>query len=132
VSASAYRLAADAVLALHAAFVVFVVFGLVLILVGGWRKWGWVRNPWFRSLHLAAIVYVALQAWLGKICPLTMVEMALRRRAGEASYPGAFIAHWLEELLYWQAPLWVFAVAYTAFAALVAASWLWVRPRPFT
>ena len=72
-----------------------------------------------------------LQAWLGRICPLTTWEMALRERAGEAAYRGAFIAHWLQSLLYHDAPMWVFALAYTLFALLVAASWVWVRPRPF-
>ncbi len=126
-----YRIAADALLALHVAFVLFVVVGLALILAGAWRGWGWVRNPWFRVAHLAAIGIVVLQAWLGRICPLTIWEMALRERAGDATYTGAFIAHWLQVLLYYEAPLWVFGIAYTAFGALVVASWAWVRPRPF-
>jgi hypothetical protein len=57
--------------------------------------------------------------------------MALRRRAGDATYPGDFIAYWLETILYYQAPAWVFMVCYTAFGALVLASWFWVRPRSF-
>ena len=56
--------------------------------------------------------------------------MTLRRRAGDAVYGGSFIAHWLETLLYYQAPPWVFAVCYTAFGLLVVASWVMVRPRP--
>ena len=126
-----YRLAADALLALHVVFVLFVVVGLALILAGAWRGWDWVRNPWFRVAHLAAIGIVVLQAWLGRICPLTIWEMALRERAGDATYTGSFIAHWLQSLLYYEAPLWVFGIAYTAFGALVLASWAWVRPRSF-
>lgn len=126
-----HRIAADAVLAVHAGFVVFVVVGLVLILVGGLRGWSWVRNPWFRLAHVAAIGFVVVQAWLGEICPLTTLEMELRRKAGGATYRGSFIAHWMNELLYFDAPTWVFAVCYTAFGALVAASWFLVRPRPF-
>jgi hypothetical protein len=72
---------------------------------------------------------VVVQSWLGVICPLTTFEMALRTRAGEAGYPGSFIAHWVETILYYQAPPWVFMVCYTAFGALVIASWFWVRPR---
>ena len=129
--ALAYRLGADALLLLHGLFVAFVVCGLLLVLVGGWRGWGWVRNVWFRSAHLAAIGYVTLQAWLGAICPLTIWEMQLRERAGEATYAGAFVAHWVERLLYYRAPDWVFVLLYTVFAGLVVASWLWVRPRRF-
>jgi hypothetical protein len=125
-----YLLAADALLFLHAMFVVFVVAGLVLIFAGGVRGWRWVRNPWFRWAHLAAIAFVVVQAWLGRICPLTAWESALRERAGDAVYTGSFIAYWLDELLYYQAPAWVFTLVYSLFGALVLASWYFVRPRP--
>ena len=128
-SEASYLLAADAILLLHALFVVFVVFGLVLVLVGNPLGWKWVRHFWFRVIHLSAIGFVVLQSWLGAICPLTIWEMALRAKAGDATYSGSFIAHWVGELLYYQASAWVFVVIYTSFGALVAASWFWVRPR---
>lgn len=124
-----FLLAADALLVAHMVFVLFVVVGLVLIIVGKPLDWTWVRNPYFRILHLAAIGVVVLQSWLGVICPLTTWEMALRERAGDTTYSGAFIAHWLDAVLYYQAPAWVFAVCYTFFGAAVVASWFWVRPR---
>lgn len=124
-----YLLAADAMLVLHVLFVGFVIVGLVLVFVGGFRGWSWVRNRTFRIAHLVAIGIVVLQSWFGIICPLTTIEMALRARAGDATYTGSFIAHWLESLLYYQAPAWVFAVCYTGFGAMVVASWFWVRPR---
>lgn len=127
-----FLLAADVLLFGHVLFVLFVVFGLVLIFIGKSAAWAWVRNPWFRIVHLAAIGIVATQSWIGVICPLTTWEMALRQRAGELTYSGSFISHWLETLLYYQAPAWVFAACYAAFAALVAASWFWVRPRRFS
>jgi hypothetical protein len=123
-----YLLAADAVLLLHVLFVVFVVTGLVLILAGKLLSWAWVRNWWFRVIHLAAIGVVVLQSWLGVICPLTKLEMYLRGKAGDAMYAGSFVAHWLESILYYRAPAWVFAACYTAFAAIVVLSWVWVRP----
>lgn len=124
-----YLLAADALLFSHVMFVLFVVFGLALILLGKVMGWLWVRNLWFRIAHLVAIAVVVLQSWAGVICPLTIWEMALRERAGSATYAGSFISHWLEVLLYYQAPAWVFAVCYTAFGASVVASWFWVPPR---
>ena len=128
-SQALYLLAADITLLMHAGFVAFVVVGLILILAGKALAWSWVRNPWFRWLHLAAIGIVVLQSWFGVICPLTTLEMTLRSRAGDSVYPGAFIAHWVETILYYDAPAWVFAVCYTAFGALVVISWYWVRPR---
>ena len=121
-------LMADAVLALHLAFVVFVLAGLLLILTGGVLGWAWVRNRIFRISHLVAIVVVVLQAWLGMICPLTHLEMWLRAQAGEAVYSGTFVSHWMQSLLYYEAPMWVFALCYTAFGLLVLVSWFWVRP----
>lgn len=127
----AYLIAADLLLLTHVLFVAFVVIGLVLILVGKFRHWSWVRNPWFRLAHVGSIGIVVLQSWLGVICPLTTWEMALRARAGDTVYAGSFIAHWLEAILYYQAPPWVFVVAYTTFGALVVISWFWIPPRRF-
>ncbi|GAB5451494.1 MAG: hypothetical protein Hals2KO_18220 [Halioglobus sp.] len=123
-----YLILADAVLVAHFLFVVFVVMGLAMIFVGYFRRWHWVRNLWFRLLHLAAIAVVVAQAWAGVICPLTTWEMALRARAGAETYAGSFIQHWLQSILYYSAPEWVFVLCYTLFGTLVAASWFIVRP----
>ena len=125
-----YLVAADATLFIHASFVGFVVFGLILVFVGKLVSWSWVRNRRFRIIHLAAIGIVVLQSWFSVICPLTLWEMELRDRAGDVTYPGSFVAHWLETLLYYRAPEWVFILLYTLFGALVVSSWFWVRPRP--
>ncbi|MDE0362415.1 MAG: DUF2784 domain-containing protein, partial [Rhodospirillaceae bacterium] len=101
------------------------------ILAGKAFRWAWVRNPWFRLAHLLAIGVVVVQSWFGAICPLTTLEMTLRARAGDTVYPGSFVAHWLEAILYYRAPAWVFAVCYTLFGAVVAGSWFWVSPRRF-
>jgi hypothetical protein len=127
-----YLVAADALLYAHALFVAFVVFGLLFIYAGKLLAWSWVRNPWFRLAHLGAIGVVVLQSWLGLICPLTTWEMALREKAGEATYAGTFISHWLESILYYSAPAWVFTLCYTVFGLLVLASWFWVPPHSFT
>ena len=130
-SSTLLLLAADAILLIHVLFVAFVVLALVLIFAGKALAWSWVRNPWFRLCHLIAIAVVVVQSWLRVICPLTTVEMALRTRAGDAAYAGSFVSHWLETILYYQAPPWVFVVGYTVFGAVVIASWFWVRPSEF-
>jgi len=124
----AYSLAADGLLMVHLGFVLFVVLGQVLIVAGGVRKWEWVRFRWFRWAHLLAIGIVVAQAWLGILCPLTRWENALRARSGGETYTGSFIAHWMHELLYMDAPVWSFTLAYTLFGASVIAAWILVRP----
>ena len=124
-----YAALADAVLWLHVAFVLFVVVGLALIVIGGLFGWRWVRDQRFRWTHLAAIGVVVAQAWLGVLCPLTTLEAAMRERAGAAGYSGSFVAHWAGQLLYFDAPPWVFTVCYTTFGAAIALCWLLVPPR---
>ena len=125
-----YQALADAVLAVHVLYLAFVLVGLLLVAVGGLRGWAWVRNPWFRLTHLAAIVAVTVLAWADVPCPLTILEADLRARGGGEAYAEGFIAHWLGELIYYEAPPWVFAVAYSGCGLLVGAVWVWVRPRP--
>ena len=117
-------LLADVILVVHFAFVAFVVGGLALIWIGAAAGWQWVRNFWFRVAHLAAIAFVAIEAVVGVLCPLTVWEAALRGAQAEKS----FVAQWVHRLLFYDFPEWVFTVLHVGFALLVAASWFLVRP----
>ncbi len=118
-----YQLFADLVLTLHAGVVAFVIAGLVLIIAGNWRGWRWVNRLWFRLAHLATIAFVAVQSWFGFTCPLTTLENWLRAHAAVETYSGGFIEHWLQRVLFYQAPAWVFVTGYTLFGLLVAFTW---------
>lgn len=128
-SPATYRLLADAVLLLHFAVVVFVVGGLVVVLVGNLRQWRWVNSLSFRVAHLVAIGVVVVQAWLGKLCPLTVLESWLRGQGGEAGYTASFIEHWIQRALYYEAPAWAFTLAYSVFGLLVIAARYRFPPR---
>lgn len=121
---------ADAILVSHLGVVAFVVGGEALFLFGGLRRWRWVRRRGLRLLHLAMMGFIALQAWLGQACPLTVWEQGLRRHGGQHAYAESFIEHWLARVLYVEAPWWAFVAAYTAFALLVALTWRLVPPHP--
>src|SRR5690606_33569650 len=122
-------LLADAILALHVGVVAFVVLVAFAIPVGGLLGWRWVRGFALRSTHLALVLVIALQAWLGRLCPLTTWEQALRTRAGQDTYGESFIQYWLSRLIFFDAPWWAFVLAYTLFAVLVAAGWWRWPPR---
>ncbi len=122
-------LMADALLVLHALIVAFVIFGQVAILIGWARGWAWVRNLWFRLAHLATIAFVVVQTWLGRLCPLTVWEQQLRRAAGQGFHEQGFIEYWVGRMIFFDLPLWVFGLVYTAFGLLVLASWWWLPPR---
>jgi hypothetical protein len=122
-TASTYQLLADTVLVVHFGIALFVVAGLPLLVVGNQRGWRWVNGWRFRLAHLAAITVIAVQAWLGQACPLTTLETWLRVQAGSSGYAAGFVEHWVQRLLYYEAPPWVFTLAYTVFGGLVLAAW---------
>lgn len=124
-----YALLADLVLVLHVTIVAFVVLGLPAIPVGNRLRWKWANSMTFRALHLAANAIVVAGSWLGVVCPLTTLEMWLRAQSGQSTYGGGFIAHWLHALLFFQAPAWLFTVAYTLFGAAVVFAWWRFPPR---
>jgi hypothetical protein len=97
--------------------------------VGNLVRWRWVNGCRFRVAHVAAIGVVVLQSWLGQLCPLTLLESWLRTKAGQAPYAQSFVEHWVQRLIYVEAPLWMFAVAYTAFGLVVAWAWWRFPPR---
>ena len=104
---------ADLVLVLHFFIAGFIVLGLILVWAGALAGWRWIRNPWFRYLHLAAIVFVAAEALLGFACPLTVWEDLLRG----GTRPETFVGRWVARLLYYNAPEWVFTSLYVTWAA---------------
>lgn len=128
-SPTLYALAADAVLLIHVAVVVFNVAALVLIPLGAWCGWAFVRRFWWRLLHLALMCTVAVQAYVGRACFLTYWEAALARGAGESASTMPIIQRWLLDLIYWPVPVWVFTVLYTAALIYSFALWRLVPPR---
>ena len=114
-----YHFMADLVVILHAAYVSFVVLGLVLILAGVIRGWNWVRNFYFRIAHLVAIAIVCIEAVSGIVCPLTTLEDYLREKGGQATYAGNFLGYWAHQLIFFDAPPWVFTFCYLIFGLLV-------------
>ncbi|MCI8212880.1 hypothetical protein AUC61_25435 [Pseudomonas sp. S25] len=120
-----YRLGADAVLVIHLLFIVFVLFGGLLVL-----RWSWVM-----VLHIPAMIWGAVVEFFHFYCPLTPLENALRVRAGGEGYDGGFIEHYLIALIYPagltpQIQLWLGAVVLVVNAAVYA--WiilrLWRKP----
>jgi len=126
---ASYKLLADLVVILHAAYVGFVVCGFVLILIGAVRRWRWVRDFAFRIAHLGAIAVVCGEAILGIECPLTTLENHLRGKSGQSGYAADFIGHWVHELIFFDAPPWEFTILYVAFGLVVLATFLFAPPR---
>jgi hypothetical protein len=123
------RLLADLVVVFHATYFCFVVFGLPIILIGVALRWSWIRNFWFRSLHLTAIGIVVAESFLRITCPLTDWEKQLRKTAGQTSYTGDFIGHWAHQLIFYPIKPWVLTVLYILFGLAVLAAFVLAPPR---
>jgi uncharacterized protein DUF2784 len=84
------RVAADALVVVHLAFIVFVLAGGLLAL----RSFVW------SAVHLPAVAWAAWTEFSGTVCPLTPWENALRQQAGGAGYAGSFVDHYVVPLIY--------------------------------
>ena len=121
-------LLSDLVVAIHLGYAAFVLVGLVLILLGAALGWRWIRQPAFRWVHLGCIALVAIEAAVGQICPLTLLENWLLIVSGQAGYGRSFIGHLLYELLYYDLAPWIFTVAYVGLALLTALTLVLLPP----
>jgi hypothetical protein len=96
-----YRFLADALVALHLVWILFMLAGFVLVLWGVLFKRSLLNWFWFRTFHLIGIIYVAALSIQEKLCPLTVWENLLRNKAEPtAAYSGSFIIHYIEKLVY--------------------------------
>ena len=119
---------ADVIAIIHLGYVVFVILGFILIVMGIVLKWQWVRNLWFRIAHLVAIAGVALEAILGINCPLTVLEFSLRYGVRPSDRRVSFVGDIIDSILYYGAPAWVFTIIYVGFALLVAITFIMAPP----
>ena len=115
-------LLAEAILAVHLVVIAFNAAGLIVIPIGAWRGWRLVRIFWLRLLHLALLAVVAGQALAGRACFLTLWQDDLTGRAAAAA---PLIMRFVDRLIYWDLPMWVFTAIYVAvFLYVVALSLL--------
>lgn len=116
-----YGLLADAVVALHAGFILWALLGASLL----------ARFPRLVWLHAPALAWGGWIAATGNICPLTPLENRFRARAGEGGYGGGFIDHYLTPIIY---PEGLTRPTQAAYGAVLLAVnllfyWRWLRPR---
>jgi hypothetical protein len=121
-------LIADLIVSIHFGYVIIVVGGLFVIILGGVLRWRFIRNFWFRVIHLAMILLVVFETLFGISCPLTEWEYELRIVAGQQNVDGeSFIARLIHLLIFYEFPQIVFTVAYCVFGIAVILSW-WLIP----
>jgi hypothetical protein len=124
-----YAFLADLVVVVHFCIVSFCVVGELCILLGALLKWAWVRNMGFRVAHLLVVLYVAAEACLGIVCPLTEWEYKLRMAAGQ-NYEGdlSFVARLVRRIIFYDFPPWVFTLLYVGFGIVVLLTCVFIPP----
>ena len=121
---------ADAIVVIHLGYVTFVVAGLFVILLGGVLRRRFIRNFWFRAIHLAMILAVVFEALSGITCPLTVWEYELRLAAGQTDVTNVpFVARLIHRVMFFDFPPIVFITGYCLFGLAVIASWLLLPPQ---
>jgi hypothetical protein len=125
-----YALLADLIAIFHLLYVIFAVGGQVIIMVGWVKRWQFIRKPGFRITHLIAVGFVALEAVIGMICPLTEWEYMLRRMAGQSIDSNlSFIARLVRMIIFYDFPPWVFTFMHISFGILVILTFIFVPPK---
>jgi hypothetical protein len=124
-----HSLLADALVALHVVYALVVVGGELVVLLGAALGWAWVRNFYFRAIHLLMIGVVVAESLLAFACPLTDLEDWLRRQAGQTVEQGTFIGRLAHQFLFLDLPSWAFRLAYCLFGLLVLATLYWIPPQ---
>jgi hypothetical protein len=118
-----YAASAEFIVAFHTLYVGFVVVGQLLILIGLVCRWRWVRNPWFRVMHLLCIGVVAAEAMCNVTCPLTVWERQLRALSGQSVNDSA-IGWFFNSILFFNWPREYFTWIHIGFGALVLGTFL--------
>jgi len=122
-------LLADIIAIIHLGYVIYVTLGFILIVLGIILRWKWIRSLSFRITHLLAIVGVACEALLGVNCPLTVLEFKLRYASGLSSKKVSFIGNIIDSIVFYNAPMWLFTIIYTAFALIVVTTFIIAPPK---
>jgi glycopeptide antibiotics resistance protein len=118
-------LLADFVLLAHFAITVFLVLGMLLIPLGAYWHWSWVRARRMRQIHAGLMALIAIEAVFNITCPLTVLEALLRHAAA----PESFWADQLSKILYWNLPLEFFTILYVCCVIWILYLWKSVPPR---
>jgi hypothetical protein len=120
---------ADVIAAMHIAYFVYVAGGSAAIVVGAIRRWKWVRNPWFRFSHLAAVYIVVFENIFNIQCPLNMAEWSLRSDSQAVVEASSGVGGLLDRLLFHTIPGNVLNVMYSVLAVFLLVALVLVPPR---
>ena len=110
---------ADIILILHFLVVIFITVGFLLIPIGYYYDWSWIRNFKLRLFHFGLMFIVTFETLVGITCPLTSIENYFRGINNSKS----FISFWIEKIIYWDFPTSFFMFLYFVFLGWTLLMW---------
>ncbi len=116
------------ILFFHFAYVCFVAFGMMAVLIGYLCKWKWIHNPWFRFTHLGMILIVVVESLLQIECPLTTWENYLREQSGQLVRHGTFMAEMVSRVMFVSVDHMTMTVIYCIFFSCVVLTFFIAPP----
>ena len=116
---------ADIILILHFLVVIFITVGFLLIPIGYYYGWSWIKNFKLRLFHFGLMFLVTFETLVGITCPLTSIENYLRGINNSKS----FISFWIEKIIYWDFPTSFFMFLYFVFLGLTLLMWKIYPPK---
>lgn len=123
-----YSFAISTVYVIHLLYALVIVIGFILIIIGFFAGWRWIRNFIFRLIHLLMIGIVAVESMFNVECPLTWLEYKLMSLDHIRHSAMPFIAGMADKVLYYNFPIWLFNAIYIVFGLIVVITWLIIPP----
>ena len=114
----------EIVLLLHFSIFLFMVFSFILIPFGYFQKWEWVKNIYFRSIHLILMGIISIETILGFMCPLTILENFLR---ADKKIDNIF-SKIIHQIMYWDFTNYQFIILYLLSLSYFIFLWFYFRP----
>jgi len=123
------KIIAGIIMLFHFFYVFCVAVPIMLIFIGAFRNWNFIRNFWFRMGHFSLIGIVIALSVLGYPCPLTVWEDHVRRMGGESSYYRDFMTYWISTFLYYDFEPWQCTIFYIAVGVFLLSLFYFVPPK---
>ncbi|MGL1894269.1 MAG: DUF2784 domain-containing protein [Spirochaetaceae bacterium] len=125
-----YDIFADLILIIHLLYVAFAIGGELIILIGAIFKWHFIYILSFRIIHLISVIFVAIEASLGIICPLTSLEYNFRILSGQNVESNmTLIARLVRKVIFYDFPSFVFTITYILFGLVVICTIIFIPPK---
>ena len=114
----------EIVLLFHFCIFLFIITSFIFIPLGYHKKWKWVKNKYYRLIHLVLMGIIFIETILGFMCPLTILENFLRNDIKINNK----ITQIIHQIMYWDLPTYQFIILYLLSLLYLIFLWFFFKP----